>query len=251
MTEHATLFSADMVLAVLREVDPKTQTRRLITARNSLVDGAGMSPKRWNAMGFDFSLAFVDDSPSPTGTPGPYLKVPAIQGRSLTMHRISPRVQPGDVLWGRETHQFDAPADGSWPATAFYGCKGAPLDLIPVRFRHPRYVLYSADWLHGQIKWRPGIHMPRWASRLELPVGRVGVERLQEISEADARAEGAEPSTFDFATPADRALLDYPLMENGNPFRNGYALLWEAINGGGTWATNPHVWVYEFSRSNA
>lgn len=168
------------------------------------------------------------------------------------MHRISPRVQPGDTIWGRETHQFDAPCDGTWAHTSFYGCKGAPLDLIPDRFRHPRYVLYSADWQHSPIKWRPGIHMPRWASRLELPVGRVGVERLQDISEADAIAEGIERSQ-EYPPCWKRGPLhgdQNTLSITGFP-KLAYRSIWEQINGHESWAANPWVWVYVFSRSNA
>jgi hypothetical protein len=77
-------------------------------------------------------------------------------------------------------------------------------------------------------RWRPSIHMPRWASRLTLEVTGVRVERLQKISDADSHAEGCE-------TPATAAR---------SHFRN----LWESINGPGSWDANPCVWVVEFRR---
>jgi len=72
-------------------------------------------------------------------------------------------------------------------------------------------------------RWKPSIHLPRSASRLALEVVGVRVERLQEISEADAKAEGV-------------ASIDE------------YAALWDSINGVGSWALNPWVWVVEFKK---
>ena len=77
--------------------------------------------------------------------------------------------------------------------------------------------------------------MPRWASRINLEITGIRVERLQEISEADAKAEGATPAIVG----ADLDHLKY---------RAGYQTLWEQINGPGSWAANPWVWVIEFRR---
>lgn len=127
-----------------------------------------------------------------------------------------PYGQPGDLLWVRET----------W---AWYGCE-----------RDPREVLYRADTSnlpesHG--RWRPSIHMPRWASRITLRVTGVRVERLQDITEVDAIAEGAQP----FRLPC------HPQRETLRHV-DGFALLWESINGAGSWDANPWVWVVEFER---
>lgn len=83
---------------------------------------------------------------------------------------------------------------------------------------------------------------------ITLKIVSVRVERLQDISEADAKAEGADCLVTDNCTDESRALLDMPLMEDGSPYRNGYALLWESINGPGSWDANPWVWVVEFKR---
>ena len=116
--------------------------------------------------------------------------------------------QSGDRLWVRETH----------------------LDLGGCR-------LYRADPGSDQErelvapgqKWTPSIHMPRAASRITLEITGVRVERLQDISDADARAEGA-------AAPPHLS------------YRDGYAALWESINGPGAWDSNPWVRVVEFRR---
>ena len=77
--------------------------------------------------------------------------------------------------------------------------------------------------------------MPRWASRIALEITAARVERLQDISEADARFEGATPSIV--GTDLDHL-----------KFRAGYQTLWERINGAGAWAANPWLWVVEFRR---
>ncbi len=94
------------------------------------------------------------------------------------------------------------------------------------------------------IKWRPSIHMPRWASRITLEITKVRVERLHEISEDDAIAEGCEDAAnpdFDHADPMD----DDPYT-----FRAGFAQLWRKINGAESWDANPWVWCISFRRVN-
>jgi hypothetical protein len=128
---------------------------------------------------------------------------------------LCPYGQPGDRLWVRETHcprYFDNGAPG-----------------------------YKADWhdgLKGIVpapRWTPSIHMRREYSRILLEVTGVRVERLREISEFDAKDEGCTPSLVG----GDLEHLKY---------RAGYQTLWEAINGAGSWETNPWVWVVEFQK---
>lgn len=90
--------------------------------------------------------------------------------------------------------------------------------------------------------------MPRWASRITLEITDVRVERLQDISEADARSEGAAVFDTSDLKEDELALLDAPEIEQSMPYRNGFALLWEAINGPDSWNANPWVWVIEFKR---
>lgn len=94
--------------------------------------------------------------------------------------------------------------------------------------------------------WKSSIHMPRWASRITLEITDVRVERLQEISEADAIAEGIEPgSARDFWKLYGRGA-------NGDMDRSprvAYRSLWESIHGVGSWDANPWVWVVEFRRA--
>jgi hypothetical protein len=117
----------------------------------------------------------------------------------------------------------------------------------PPHYMHKgqRYsVLFAADYsertawgMRGPPKWRPSIHMPRSASRLTLRLTDVRVQRLQDISEEDALAEGVKRSQR--AISPDSA--DYCTA------RDSYASLWESIYGPGSWDANPWVWALTFS----
>lgn len=125
--------------------------------------------------------------------------------------------QPGDRLWVRE----------SW---AWY-----PLD------HDPTCVIYRADYPHGTPcppeyeRWRPCIHMPRWASRILLEVTAVRVERLQDISEADAQAEGA----------TGQCPVGNLRVYNKAPLAYHFAQIWEQAHPN-TWDQNPWVWAIDF-----
>lgn len=127
---------------------------------------------------------------------------------------------PGDLLWVRETWQ-----------QVFRECGG------PVEYR--------ADYGEGSYirgGWRPSIFMPRWASRLTLRITSIRVERVQDITEEDARAEGCCCSDC------------WPTMPNPPPdhcgCRSKFANIWDSINAerGFGWDVNPWVWVVGFER---
>jgi hypothetical protein len=150
---------------------------------------------------------------------------------------------PGDRLWVRETFQ-PLLADGfdhdecDWKTGRGYRCSYvATAGRIEVIDRD--------DNITDRCK--PGIHMPRWASRITLEVTGVRVERLQDISEADARAEGvsfvADGCARFGVGGAPDSWCDCPVT--------AYCALWESINGKDSWAANPWVWVVEFKRDLA
>ncbi len=125
----------------------------------------------------------------------------------------------------------------------------APRDL-PQEWAEP--IGYIADEAPNTIsrtgRFRQGMHMPRWASRLTLTVTDVRVERLQDISEADALEEGV---SFEASLPAD-AHRHYVAIGDGEVISGWdagdcYGGLWEHINGGGSWAANPWVAAYTFT----
>ena len=199
MKERPIIFSSPMVRAILD--GKKTQTRRVVKPQPY----ANGMPEHWSIS---------------------------------ELAQFCPYGQPGDRLWVRETWMPDAPRDGTWPDTVFYGCKCLPLSLIPEAYQKPAHCLFRSTWEGGDlVGWKPSIHMPRWASRITLDVTGVRVERLQDISESDAVAEGvagghvAIPGYGYSATPVEH-----------------YRWLWEQINGSGSWDANPWVWMIEFRR---
>jgi len=241
MREHPILFSGPMVRAIL--AGQKTQTRRAVKSPYISSDWSvrpAIAP-RFYGHTHDWYL--------PAGAqPVAALKCPY--------------GQPGDRLWVRET----------WGVVSqTFNSDGDMIDWIPDRpatainempFGNGYYsghVIYAADGPYGwagdddgggepRSTWKPSIHMPRAVSRILLEIISVRVERLKDISEADAQDEGADALNFDNCGPAERKLFDMPLMEKGTPYRNGFALVWEGINGDGSWAANPWVWVVKFRR---
>lgn len=126
-----------------------------------------------------------------------------------------PYGQPGDTLWVRETWAHDlAELEAVYRAT--WECRrdypGVPCE-------------------HGPDRWRSPMHMPRWASRISLRVTSIRVERLQEIGKTDAIEEGwpKQEDPENFTRPLD-----------------WYREYWESVNGAGSWAANPWVWVLDF-----
>ncbi|HFT7367580.1 TPA: hypothetical protein ACGRWA_002377 [Pseudomonas aeruginosa] len=159
-----------------------------------------------------------------------------------------PHGQPRDRLWVRETHAqvFEVDIPDGRPAGPI-GTAGSP--------GRPdwkcRYVYRSdgempnVQWHHvgdsQPVRWTPSIHMPRRASRILLEITAVRIERLQDISEKQALAEGVEleGEGVCWAGAAGTA-SDSPV--------ESFRLLWELINGAGSWNANPWVWVVEFKR---
>lgn len=136
--------------------------------------------------------------------------------------RLCPLGAPGDRLWVRET----------W---CYWGAISEPLNTSAIAYR--------ADADQSGVRWRPAIFMPRWASRITLEITDVRVERLQEISEEDAQAEGLEyPCTLDITRNGD-----CPVVDISRPWACGFARLWNSINGKKhPWRSDPWVWVLSF-----
>ena len=124
--------------------------------------------------------------------------------------------QPGDRLWVRETW---AQTDGRY-------------EMVTLAYR-------ASDDGKALLndRWRPSIHMPRWASRILLEITAVRIERLNDISEKDAWAEGCEGFDDD--------------VTGGKSGYSEFAELWQSINGTGSWDVNPWVWVIEFRKFEA
>lgn len=166
--------------------------------------------------------------PSPAWTP------PPIERQDI---RIVP-YRPGDRLWVREAWRCEARYDGMPPRDLKPG--------IPIYYAADPDPRDSEPGCAG--RFRQGMHMPRWASRLTLVVTDVRVQRLQEISEADAVAEGAiTPSKMG----AHYTALDAPWGKRrvGLSAYDLYRRIWDDLNAerGFGWATNPWVVAVSFT----
>lgn len=148
------------------------------------------------------------------------------------------RWKPGDTLWVRETFFVASRHAYSLPKTI------NPNDADEAAY-------YRADFdRSGSPLWRSSIHMPRWASRITLRVTDARVQRLQDISEADAKAEGIEEIDSDFAEIC-KNIEDsgYPNdLPKGSALVAFFAHLWDSINGAGSWDANPWVAAITFER---
>ena len=170
-------------------------------------------------------------------------------GNQFTTVRC-PYGQPGDRLWGRETWGMsfvDIASGRPHVVGGTWGSSDRPNRGPCVVFRADAPTMPD-DSPAETARWSPSIHMPRWASRITLEVTGVRVERLQDISEADAIAEGIErlggPASCspwkDYRSDQRFGFYSVPSAS--------YRSLWESINGPESWGANPWVWVVEFRR---
>jgi len=268
MTDRPILFSAPMVKALLG--GRKTQTRRIATASNLMLDGwpIGRNPavgksNRWRFDALDWSQAWVDDGPSPAGNPGPYWHVPCLHPEAgETTHRLYPKWQKGDQLWVKETwlpdpsRDDDAWDDWECSPVEFDGC-GLKPSMVPPALRNSGNAIFAADpkWTIDGLRWKPSIHMPRWASRLTLTVTDVRVQRLQEISEADAEAEGCPECSqchgVGWINSGPDGGRQCTAKGCGDPYVEQYARLWDHINGAGSWEADPWIVALTFTVERA
>ena len=220
--ERPILFSGPMVRAILSGA--KTQTRRAVKP-DVLPVLRGELDHMWCIggciVGYKYRVKWE-------GEDWRYEE----SSQDLTL--ACPYGQPGDRLWVRETWQsvpFGPHRD--WP-----GCP----DLRPQKpseWNRTAVVIWRADGeMPGPEIWRPSIHMPRWASRITLEITGVRVERLQDISEEDAAAEGVGPGYVPNSLGSTTCVGYRPM----------FAKVWRDINGPDSWAANPWVWVIEFKR---
>jgi hypothetical protein len=164
-----------------------------------------------------------------------------------------PRYVPGDILWVRETWAGVNPA----PEGISLASPVCRPHLVPDPKYSSMVIIYRAEgavewtdedgFMTDRSFWRPSIHMPKWACRLWLRVTDTDVERVRDISEEDAKAEG---SPLDCGNTPVGCPLDYCRAEVNCPevsHRNGFRSLWETRYPG-SWERNDWVWVYEFKR---
>ncbi len=212
--ERPILFSGPMVRALL--AGTKTQTRRIVKPRSPV------------------SLFAVEADGSPMWTDG-YILDP---GNADWRMRDNPYGQPDDSLWVKET----------WKPHSIYA------HLKPSEIPDSK-VFYAADegYAPSNTKWWPSLFMQRRFSRLTLKITEVRVERLQDISEEDALAEGIQRYSDGFHWEPNAGWPGEPAgMESarlvGRTAAQAYMGLWEDINGRESLDANPWVWAVSFER---
>ena len=231
MTDRPILFSAPMVRAILDGT--KTQTRRVLKDHPGdawVHDGFGRitskHPKQ-GRFGLFVRRGIGTDFPECDIVPCPY-------------------GQPGDRLWVREAWRHTASSLEEARAITEDIASGTAVDYratyLERCMRELGFSEADAKMADRFERWRPSIHMPRWASRITLEITRVRVERLQDISRTDAMAEGIRPFG-----DSNGWHVEHGIHYMGDP-EDSYFSLWEAINGPGSVESNPWVWVVEFKR---
>ena len=213
--ERPILFSGPMIRALLPGA--KTQTRRILKA-----------PYGWDPNTMDLQ-AVMEHPDCP--------KAQAFFGDGWGVG--CPYGKRSDRLWVREMWR---PVIERWSSYIEYAAGGPDLansdrdrmtGLSKVALRFPGA---RAD-IHSEA-WHPSIHMPRWASRINLAITGIKVERVQDISEADILAEG-------ITVPLVAEMTGIPWSDIPDLF-TAWRLAWVHINGPESWDANPYVWAISF-----
>lgn len=220
--EHSLLMRADMVLATLK--GDKTQTRRPITFDNSVSD-IGITRKDWKYLRWGEAVLESIGSCLPVEQQAPSWRVPF----KNMIDRIEPRISSHHSVWIREKMHIDVCLD------LYYSADKYPVDD-------------NQDWQYRDAEYVggiPSIHMPRWASRINLDVNDVRSERIQEITAYDCFCEGLRVQQVDGAGPFDVAPGEAP-----SAYINIFRKLWDSINlkRGFGWQGNHPVWIYDYAR---
>jgi hypothetical protein len=208
--ERPILFSAPMVRALL--AGSKTQTRRPYKVRKHPDAGCEIAASE------------------------------LVREPQHVVDRTCPYGLPGDRLWVRETLACTS-CHGTW----YDADEGEICKVIDDDRAYALSERYGSDYFFNEVRKIPSIHMPRWASRILLEVVSVRVERLTDCSVTDAMAEGVKPDDLrQFAVFGANSIQRAAIRRIAA--LAPYQRLWESINGTGSWAANPWVWVVEFKR---
>ena len=215
MSDRPIIFSAPMIRALLD--GRKTQTRRVLKPQP---DEGGIAFMQVHPDGRDYAV---------------------VQRRHEYGDQsiCKPVVSIGDRLWVREAHYLTDDGDSEYAVFA-EDANGVSDHLENIQTLMATFP--KVDW-SKHVRLRPSIHMPRWASRLTLIIADVRVERLQEISEADAASEGCDAERIGMASM-------YGL--GGSPrfptlARDEFRHLWNILHGPDAWDANPWVTAITFT----
>lgn len=236
MKERPILFSGPMVRAILE--GRKTQTRRIVKPQPT-----ECLPHTKYLEGEEIAIHYARGYRwRPSKNWEAYTREGEKRLAELMLSKC-PYGKPGDRLWCRETWQVVHFSRD--PETGHCDDYWHSKDIPPANTDYWTVVYEASSGFEDNredrgFPWRPSIHMPRWASRITLEITGIRVERLQEISEEDAKAEGVD--SIECCVSGD------PEAPHEDRYVAGFHHLWESINGPGSWEANPWVWVVEFRR---
>lgn len=228
MKERPILFSGEMVRAILD--GRKTQTRRVIKLPYTVPEG--WYPDRYNR---EPNWTFWGPRKS------------ADSGKCMLPTFTCPQGEPGDRLWVRETFQPLLTGEISEHAADYRTGLGYRVNYPATDDLVEFYDVYKET---DSQACRPSIFMPRWASRINLENQLVRVERVQDISEEDAKAEGCDPHVAGHGIVTPEEIAADPGFLNYASYREGFRILWDSINylRGYGWHSNPWVFATTFKR---
>ncbi|MGL4404745.1 MAG: hypothetical protein ACRCT6_03235 [Notoacmeibacter sp.] len=207
MKSRPILFSAPMVLAILKGA--KTQTRRIVKPQP---DKENDGYPYWYIGGYRAWQCH---------------KVFDVLRSGAHNELLCPYGKIGDRLWVRESWRYGDFIEDEVPYIRYFA-DGAKKMCWPAKEWEEKFT---------DKKWRPSIFMPRWASRITLEITGVRIERLHDISEDDAIAEGINLND----------VTGFALQPRKG--REGFRRLWQSINGPDSWSENPWAWAIEFKQT--
>lgn len=232
MKERPILFIAPMVRSLLD--DSKTQTRRVVKA-DLMNDTNGATDAKWYFRG---KRSACWDS---------YETLPELVARHCPYGKPGDRLRVKEAAWMWCERRPNGTTKTGRKKWLYVPMREAPIHYAADHPHKPAINVVSQD-TGNQWGWRLkiGRFLPAWASRITLEITDRRVERLNEISRADAAAEGI----CSMAKSGDKTMHQdgYPVILASNYPEENYKRLWESINGAGSWAQNPWVWVLEFKR---
>lgn len=217
MREIPILFKGPMVNSIL--AGTKTQTRRIVKP---------IREHHWEGLpGFEITHKLLETTNGLQARFDYRVKNVLLDlNDDVPEWRKCPFGKPGDHLYVRETWAVTNPHDNG---------AISKINMGPVWYRADGFLRTDpnsqAEQCFGKGRWRPSIHMPKWASRIWLEVTNIRVERLKDITTGNCIKEGI-PTYF----------------EGGNGVHNDFKTLWESTYGHASWKANPFVWVVEFRR---
>jgi hypothetical protein len=224
------LFSTPMVKALKNST--KTETRR---DRN--LGTINEKPNKWLVAGPRFVANCAGKGPGTWAAFYYHTK----SGKVVIKHIKCPYGKLGDKIWVRET-VYEHGKYVNWSGET--GCSDTEW------VSDNRYSYAASEPQPENSKTRPNIHMPKVAARIWLEITDIRCERLKDITNTASLAEGIETKDLE----GTEAYRDYSskkeTFRDGTHFhpKNSYKTLWESINGTGSWAKNPWVWVIEFKK---